>query len=952
MIEMLTGAEPAVGKIALTAVTKAGGALIPPIRRKRLNEQTLRRLRRPEIYEITGRRFVSTPESASAVTEVMLSPEVSRIAISLASALFLRECGKDSDSRVADLRNQFARLVNACGGGHDSNLAAAHAFDRLSQEVSRQIAIVSDGISGMPAELRSAVIRSAADHANAETRNSELLAEFESLTSILEFETDLRGQIQRQHRTMKLPHAGTTRRVPYSELFVDPLLSVPGVVDDDVTVKDLRNLLLRVVILGDPGGGKSTLALKEAYDIASGSSSDDARIPFIVILKDFAPFLSGGLSLPDYIGLSCGSLYHVTPPEGAIEYLLLSGRATVILDGMDELLETAHRRVLVQAVETFASRFPTTPIIVTSRKVGYEEASLDEELFPVARLQEFNPPQISQYSRSWFALDETVDKNHQAELAKSFLDDGDFVADLRSNPLMLSLMCGIYSSAKYIPRNRPDVYEQCALLLFKGWDKQRKIGMPLSFDAHVEGAIRDLALWMYSESDVQGGGLSRSVMVDHVAAYLRAKRFDNDEDALDAASDFIDFCKGRAWVLSEIGVDIYGFTHRTFLEYFAAKQLVRLNTSPASLHLTLRKRILKGEWFVLSQLCLQILEKHTEGGANEFLELVIEDQVRASGSYSMRLRFLTSSLRFVVPTPATVDSIVRDVVGQLASDSRIREASAAAALSLLLSASDENLALVDKYLRKACLARLEGSAPKNEVLLKVLWHTPAYVPRNDASRPFWITTSESRRSDALSDMASAWHSLPWAGVALWVFGLLRLSDLISTHGIASLFSVWWTGRSKLFPISVSILQANSTEMFRKPLLADAADELTRSKVPWIIVDGGNDSFDLNQLSKTLFGEVFAEGRDLIASASSIDRELLLLLSLPYLEQGVASGRSADPTRRDNTYGLLILLRVQSWGETRVRRELQTLGLSGSVESFLVDWAMKRRSVLSAPAPAI
>ena len=89
---------------------------------------------------------------------------------------------------------------------------------------------------------------------------------------------------------------------------------------------------------------------------------------------------------------------------------------------------------------------------------------------------------------------------------------------------MLSLMCGIYSSENYIPRNRPDVYEKCALLLFEKWDKQRGINSPLSFDAHVQAAMRSLALWLYPQQASQQG-LPRDRLIAFMKAHLFIKCF-------------------------------------------------------------------------------------------------------------------------------------------------------------------------------------------------------------------------------------------------------------------------------------------------------------------------------------------------------------------------------------------------------------------------------------------
>ena len=64
------------------------------------------------------------------------------------------------------------------------------------------------------------------------------------------------------------------------------------------------------------------------------------------------------------------------------------------------------------------------------------------------------------------------------------------VSDLRSNTLMLSLMCNIYRQENYIPENRPKIYQKCAEMLFKKWDKHRGINPGITIqDSKIESLI-------------------------------------------------------------------------------------------------------------------------------------------------------------------------------------------------------------------------------------------------------------------------------------------------------------------------------------------------------------------------------------------------------------------------------------------------------------------------------
>jgi predicted NACHT family NTPase len=461
--------------------------------------------------------------------------------------------------------------------------------------------------------------------------------------------------VQGLHATMRLPHAGTTRQVPYDQLFVALKVSPPREKDSQkVEPTSIENVLehaSHVVVLGNPGGGKSIQSDKLTFDIASGKINVFVnRAPFRVVLKDYASAVCGAdrTSLAEYLTSLCRSPYHIEPPESAIEYMLLNDRAVVILDGLDELLDTSLRREVVQAVEGFAHRYPTCPMVVTSRRIGYDEAPLNEYMFIKLELGEFDVVQVEEYVERWFALDDSLSPSRREQLGNAFMKDSAFVSDLRTNPLLLSLMCGIYASENYIPRNRPDVYEKCALLLFDRWDRQRGIVSPLPFDAHVQSAMRSLALYMFTKHSTEEG-ISRSRLIEYMRDYLREKRFDSDEAAENAATEFIEFCKGRAWVLTDVGSDTYGFTHRTFLEYFAASQLVRLNPDPGALLKSLIPHLRIESWDVVAQLALQILGRTVEDGADNFLQLLLDAASVDKAPAKLNLiSFACRALEFIV----------------------------------------------------------------------------------------------------------------------------------------------------------------------------------------------------------------------------------------------------------------------------------------------------------------
>lgn len=339
-------------------------------------------------------------------------------------------------------------------------------------------------------------------------------------------------------------------------------------------------------------------------------------------------------------------------------YLFGSGRAFIIFDGFDELLDTQYRQEIASDIEAFCTLYPATPVLVTSREVGYDKAPLDGRVFEVYRLADFNKRQVSEYAKKWFiaANPESLDTADALHSASAFINESAIVDDLRANPLMLALMCNIYRGEKYIPRYRPDVYEKCAIMLFERWDKSRGILIPLPFEADISPAMKFLAHWIYSNETLQAG-VTEQRLVQKGAEYLFERRFENYNDAKAASLEFIEFCRGRAWVFTDVGTEpdgerLYQFTHRTFLEYFTAAHLVRTLRTPEELSGILMPRIEIGEWDVVAQLAFQLQHKNIEGAGDWLLSNLVSQAEKCVDPIDWTiLHFAARCLAFIVPRP-------------------------------------------------------------------------------------------------------------------------------------------------------------------------------------------------------------------------------------------------------------------------------------------------------------
>ncbi|ATO14813.1 hypothetical protein CO540_14085 [Micromonospora sp. WMMA2032] len=471
------------------------------------------------------------------------------------------------------------------------------------------------------------------------------------------------------HGELQLPHLGNRKTVPYDQLYVDPPLEPQDVGFGQRSLPELLAMTQRLVVLGNPGAGKSTMATKLAYDVASEKCGFGSElVPFLVLLRNHATgFSSGGRTLIDYLKSSAADPHNIEPPPDAVEYLVTVGRAVVILDGLDELIDADLRRRVVKLVEGFASAYPMVTILVTARVVGYDDAPFGSRQFSHARVSDFDEERVVQYVQKWFALDEQSPSGQRQRLTESFLRESSSVPDLRRNPLLLSLLCGMYSSEGYIPQNMVEAYEHCALLLFRSWDNIRGIKGSPEFHTRIRGAVQYLAFEQLGGASNFGsnGVMTRRRVVASIATYLTAKHFEHD-DAIHTAEEFLDFCTGRAWILSDVdvihGEPAYGFTHRTFLEYFAAEYIVRTRGSFGELHSFLRDRIPGGRFHVVGQIVLQLFDRKTDDGADELIRMLVDHIPSGQPSDADVLAFACRALSHVMLSPLTVQIIVRKAI--------------------------------------------------------------------------------------------------------------------------------------------------------------------------------------------------------------------------------------------------------------------------------------------------
>lgn len=943
---MVSSIESAVGRV----LAKAGQKLFATIQERRKSQQVRESARTPTPTQVVNQMLAELDGAQiQRFEDYLSSPDFEEIVLQYVVAIMAGEA--PSDDLQADIRHEiWLGLRNNVGLEAAHRLVATDALFNVLTEVTADRRIRFD-----KTKSASAMAMVATHLAASVAANSRLLEKVGNLAAVHNFAQQLRVQVIALHGHMRLPHLGVSRSVPYHQLYVDAVLR--RLEQGENEAPDLMTLPSpgqHSVILGAPGAGKSTLAAKLAHDVASDLvPGAEGRVPFLLVLREFAgSFRDGGKAMPEYLERLCRAPYNLAPPPDAVEYLLGNGQAVVLLDGLDELVEPDLRRRFVQLVEGFVSRFPLVPIIVTARKIGYSDAPLDRRMFDTIEVSDLTDDQVTQYTERWFALDESTAKADRPRMTRSFLAESEGISDLRANPLLLSLLCAMYSSEHYIPTNLAQVYERCAVMLFDRWDVIRGISKTPQFQGQLRGAVQHLA-WQLFTADESGKALPRHRIIRLLADHLVAKQFDEDE-AIETAETFVQTCTGRAWVLTDVGATQteprYGFTHRTFLEFFAAEHLVRTHPTAQQLWTVLQPRVIAGEWEVVAQIALQLLERNVDGGVDKLLRLVLEEQTHSDDERATLNGFAARALGYVHPGHAVIrETTIAAMNASLAPklidryhywisvdhDKRLRVWDDALH-TLMYDSSPSNIHVIQRAIKQ--ILEQEIASNSESTLFTILNLGRHYTHADQRTAAFWINTQVEIQEQSASALAEWARRSPWSGV----LSGNEPERVIAQFGVQPLYlaDLFLTGS---LPSVVQRLLSNST-----PPSIGLCQSLIAAPRPWI-----SDTRWWTQRSGTL-SEWINQHKNLALSNAWWPVPLVLLF-LPYLESLVHEAATSknqaihiDLLPSSPLVSALYSTRLHNLGTGDVDRELRKHQVPNDINMFFISWARNEFDLVSPP----
>lgn len=484
-------------------------------------------------------------------------------------------------------------------GPHALEEREAHFRDAVTRRYSRhQIRLPSFASTNLPLDDIYVDLRVVADTPESDTFSAEerrIYAELPDATGLERVEK-LRQLDDLRYRRRRRPDS-----VP-ADLLVSAL--------DRVTYSPRP-----LVILGDPGSGKSTALRLMALQAARmgrlrAQDNTPEHGPWLPILVPLASYdeklrIHKDLRLEDFLSEAWREWTDNADLHTLFASALRAGRALVLLDGLDEVLDRARRgHVNNQVTALFGTWAPRgNRFVVTCRFVGYREASLSE--VDVVSVVDFGLKDIERFLARWYEATDPEGGARRQKVLLNQIKQAPRLRDLAANPLMLSMLATLHSrraEGERLPDRRIELYREFTEMMLDLHPDTRSDGartdsIPRTVNpTTMRARLADLALWLQqnrpsntaSREDVEAA-LKRSYLRYQYGDATQPHPRENLE-AVHESKSLLEELRKTEGILGERGHDAYGFLHLTYQEFFAAGAIAemppdeRWNVLEANLH--------------------------------------------------------------------------------------------------------------------------------------------------------------------------------------------------------------------------------------------------------------------------------------------------------------------------------------------------------------------------------
>jgi formylglycine-generating enzyme required for sulfatase activity len=410
-----------------------------------------------------------------------------------------------------------------------------------------------------------------------------------------------------------------------------------------------------VVLVGDPGAGKSTFLRRISFAACETLLGRNAlaAAELIPVKPCPLPLLIRAASLANFIRLKKrDTALDIDSPEWLTLYLQdsappldaaffraqLDAGCLLELDGIDEVPGQMARKAMARLLEHAARTFPKTHIVAASRPpaLGGETVIAG---FVTIQIGPLDSKAVDAFVANWCKAlhggDAEKAKQHQAELLDAIRSRPE-IEELATNPVMLTALAALHWNRTRLPDQRSELYQSVLEWLAQAREEKRKDWRE-DTTARMSAVecldkMQHLAFTMHS--DPRG---RQTEITPNAAARALAPRFRDlpEDERFAAAERFLEEEETDSGILIRRG-NTLRFWHLTFQEYLAAKVLAGREAERRRLLFTEQKLYL-AEWRPTVLLLAAVLCKQDRDLADRFFHEML-DALGADASLAERAR--------------------------------------------------------------------------------------------------------------------------------------------------------------------------------------------------------------------------------------------------------------------------------------------------------------------------
>jgi DNA replication protein DnaC len=433
----------------------------------------------------------------------------------------------------------------------------------------------------------------------------------------------------------------------------------------------------KVVIVGDPGSGKSTFLRRVAFELCrnhrgtrpSGAPpflpADDRRFPILIRVADLAARLAADHSakppdapgwIPYFLGKQSEE-YKWAADEAFFSRKLEEGGCLVMVDGLDEAPEHRMRERIARIFERATRAFAKCDFLVSTRPQTNVGDSVLEGFEPV-RIGDLELPEIrfffDHFARA-LALSDGESKQFKEGLELALASRPE-IREMAGNPVMLTALAVLQHNDQRLPEYRVELYG--SILGWLAAAREDKRGLPAEKCLEY---MRKLALHM---QDAPEGRLVQ--MNRRSAAELFVREFGG---SVDAAEDLLERETQDSGIVSSVGREVK-FWHLSFQEYLAAREIASMTEAQQIARVVKSGKLYAREWRETMRLLGGVLRQQGEAKIEGLFQAILgtlgsrptlADEVRCVALLSAMMRDL-ARMEYQPKTPQ-YERTVKKVMG-------------------------------------------------------------------------------------------------------------------------------------------------------------------------------------------------------------------------------------------------------------------------------------------------